>query len=124
MLTLKDYSSGRNNNFNIVRLIAASMVLVSHSFTLATGNPETEPFANQIGLTLGTVAVHIFFVSSGFLVTGSLLARKSVSEFFLARALRIYPALWVSQVVTFTIVGLWFTSLSASDFFGHWVTWH
>jgi peptidoglycan/LPS O-acetylase OafA/YrhL len=124
MLTLKDYSSGRNNNFNIVRLVAASMVLVSHSFTLATGNPETEPFGNQIGLTLGSVAVHIFFVSSGFLVTGSLLARKSVFEFFLARALRIYPALWVSQVVTFTIVGLWFTSLSASDFFGHWVTWH
>jgi peptidoglycan/LPS O-acetylase OafA/YrhL len=124
MLTLKDYSSGRNNNFNIVRFVAASMVLVSHSFTLSTGNPEIEPFDSQIGLTLGSMAVHIFFVSSGFLVTGSLLARKNTFEFFLARALRIYPALWVSQVITFAVVGLWFTALSVPDFFGHWTTWH
>lgn len=122
--SLKDYSSGRNNNFNIVRLIAASMVLVSHSFTLSTGNPDIEPFSRQIGLTLGTIAVYIFFVSSGFLVTGSLLSRKSILEFFLARALRIYPALWVSQVLTLAVVGLWFTSLSRREFFGHWVTWH
>jgi peptidoglycan/LPS O-acetylase OafA/YrhL len=121
---LSDYSSGRDNNFNLIRLIAASMVLVSHSFTLATGRPDLEPFSREIGITFGSMAVDIFFVTSGFLVTGSLISRKNILEFFLARALRIYPGLWVSQVVTVVIVGLWFSSLSSKLFFTEWTTWH
>lgn len=121
---LSDYTVGRANNFNVLRLVAASMVLVSHSFTLATGQPQTEPFVAQIGLTLGEIAVHIFFVTSGFLVTGSLLSRGNIVEFLAARALRIYPALWVSQFLTVLVVGLLFTQLPAGHFFTLWRTWH
>lgn len=123
-LKLSDYTAGRGNNFNLLRLVAASMVLVSHSFTLATGRPEIEPFSSQIGLTLGAIAVHIFFVTSGFLVTGSLLSRGNIVDFFAARALRIYPALWVSQLLTVLVVGLMFTQLSPEHFFTQWRTWH
>jgi len=121
---LNDYTSGRDNNFNIMRLLAASAVLIGHSFTLATGNQEIEPFVRELGITLGTIAVDVFFVTSGFLVTGSLLSRNNIVEFFAARALRIYPGLWVSQILTVLIVGLWFTSASPSSFFSQWATWH
>jgi peptidoglycan/LPS O-acetylase OafA/YrhL len=99
-------------------------VLVSHSFTLSTGDPEVEPFVREIGLTLGTIAVDIFFVTSGFLVTGSLLARNNIIEFFAARALRIYPGLWVSQILTVLVVGFWFTNERPPAFFSQWDTWH
>jgi peptidoglycan/LPS O-acetylase OafA/YrhL len=121
---LSAYTAGRNNNFNFIRLLAASAVLVSHSYTLSTGNPEIEPFARQIGLTLGTIAVDIFFITSGFLVTGSLLARSNIVEFFAARALRIYPGLWVSQILTVAIVGFWLTTEPPRTFFSQWATWH
>jgi peptidoglycan/LPS O-acetylase OafA/YrhL len=124
MRRLSDYTSGRKNNFNVMRLLAASAVLVSHSFTLSTGNQELEPFVRELGITLGTIAVDVFFVTSGFLVTGSLLSRNNIVEFFTARALRIYPALWVSQILTVVIVGFWFTSEKPSLFFSQWVTWH
>lgn len=125
MLTrLSAYTSGRANNFNLIRLVAASAVLVSHSFTLATGNPQLEPFVHQLGITVGTIAVHIFFITSGFLVTGSLLARKNIVEFFAARALRIYPGLWVSQILTVLIVGFWLTTETPRTFFSQWATWH
>lgn len=122
--TLADYASGRDNNFNLVRLIAALMVLVSHSFTLSTGKPEIEPFIRELGFTLGTMAVDVFFITSGFLVTGSIVARKNIVEFFLARGLRIYPGLWVAQAVTVVVVGLWFTSLDPGAFFTDRATWH
>ncbi len=121
---LGDLSVGRDNNFNLLRLVAASMVLISHSFTLATGRPNLEPFTAEIGLTLGSIAVHIFFVTSGFLVTGSLLSRRSLVDFFTARALRIYPALWVCQILSVLVVGLAFTQLMPAHFFSLWRTWH
>lgn len=124
MQKICQYTKDHNNNFNALRLIAASAVLVSHSFTLTTGNPQVEPFVRDVGLTLGTIAVHVFFVTSGFLVTGSLLSRRSVLDFCVARALRIYPALWLSQLVTVLVVGLWFTSLDSRTFFSEWHTWH
>lgn len=124
MRKISQYTKDHNNNFNALRLIAASAVLVSHSFTLATGNPQVEPFVRDIGLTLGTIAVHVFFVTSGFLVTGSLLSRRNVVDFCIARALRIYPALWLSQLITVVVVGLWFTSLESRTFLTEWRTWH
>ena len=121
---LSAYTSGRDNNFTLIRLVAASAVLVSHSFTLATGNPDIEPFGPQLGMTIGTIALDVFFVTSGFLVTGSLLARNNIVEFFAARALRIYPGLWVSQILTVVIVGFWLTTETPRLFFSQWETWH
>ena len=51
---------GRDNNFNLIRVIAALAVLVSHSFPLAGA---TEPFGQIVGM--GGIAVDIFFITSG-----------------------------------------------------------
>ena len=123
MKHLGDYSAGRDNNFNLLRFIAASAVLVSHSFLLVTGDPRAEPLRQSLGLSLGELAVGVFFATSGFLVTGSLLNKRSVTEFFLSRALRIYPGLSVAVILTVVICGLFYTESSASVFFIDRETW-
>ena len=71
---------GRDNNFNLIRVIAALAVLITHSFALAIGTGDAEPFQQTLGMTMGTIAVDIFFITSGFLVTASLLTRQSIIE--------------------------------------------
>ena len=95
--------SGRDNNFNLVRLVAAGCVLVSHSWPLS-GTPG-EPFERFAGFSLGHLGVDIFFVVSGFLVTGSLFARGTLRSFLRARTLRIFPALIASAFATAFVIG-------------------
>jgi len=54
---LSNYSTGRDNNFNLIRFIAAALVLISHSYALVIGTPEAEPLRSTLGLTLGDIAV-------------------------------------------------------------------
>lgn len=62
----------------------------------------------------GFVGVDIFFVVSGFLITG--IVKNSIdagsfsySEFYLRRARRLFPALYVTLVFTFILAALFFT---------------
>lgn len=82
------------NNFDALRLIAASAVLFSHQFALMGGD-EPRPFQ---GLTLGTFAVYVFFAISGFLVAESWRLDPHPLRFVARRTLRIAPA-WVVVVV-------------------------
>jgi peptidoglycan/LPS O-acetylase OafA/YrhL len=112
-MRLADCTHGRNNNFNLIRITAAFAVLVSHSFPLALGPKAVEPLAGILGMTLGTIAVDVFFFTSGFLVTASLLTRQSVKQFVWARILRIYPALLVVVLLSVFGLGLFFTTHSS-----------
>lgn len=100
-IKLSACAKGKDNNLNLIRIAAAFSVLLTHCFVLVTGSPDSEPLRMSLGVTLGSVAVDIFFITSGFLVTGSLLSKKSLIDFALARALRIFPAL--IAMVTLTI---------------------
>ena len=123
MRTLDHFVGGRENNFNLLRFAAALLVLFSHSFALSTGNPNSEPLRDLIDMTPGSIAVDIFFVTSGFLVTGSLLSRGRVGRFLLDRVLRIYPALIVAVILTTVAVSLFFTSWSTARFASSLWTW-
>lgn len=107
---------GRDNNFNLIRVIAALAVLITHSFALAIGTGDAEPFQQTLGMTMGTIAVDIFFITSGLLVTASLLTRQSIIEFIWARALRIFPALLIMLILTVFGLGAFFTSLPLSSY--------
>lgn len=107
------------NNFNLMRMVAATMVLVCHSFAIV-GRPE--PLHEQFILTLGSIAVDIFFVTSGFLVCESLMQR-GMRAFVAARVLRIYPALIVAVLLTTLVCSLFFTSLPLNEFWTHRTTW-
>jgi len=106
-----------------LRFIAATLVLITHSFALSSGDPNAEPLRTSLGITWGSIAVDIFFVTSGFLVTGSLVYRQNLYNFVVARALRIYPALWAALSLTVLVVGIHLTTLSAEAFFSDAGTW-
>ncbi|MFG6487505.1 acyltransferase family protein [Roseateles sp. BYS78W] len=120
---LSEVIRSRDNNLNLIRFIAATMVLVSHSFALHTGDPGAEPWRKTLGMSMGGVAVDIFFCASGFLVTGSLLASRSIRDFLLARALRIYPGLWTALLLSVVAVGIFASTESAGRFFSAYETW-
>lgn len=119
---LSTYAVGRDNNFNLVRFIAAFLVLYSHSFAIVTGSGAAEPLRSTLGMTWGGVAVDIFFITSGFLVTGSYLSRNNFLSFAWARILRIYPALIVAVLFCVLVVGLSFTTVSIWKYLTDWQT--
>jgi peptidoglycan/LPS O-acetylase OafA/YrhL len=121
--TLGDHSAGRDNHFNLIRFVAATAVLVSHGYALSTGDPRTEPLRQLLGVSLGDIAVAVFFATSGFLVAGSLLAKQNAVGFFVSRALRIYPGLIVAIVLTVVVFGCFYSELGAAEFFTHRATW-
>ena len=101
----------RDNNFNLIRMIAASMVLVSHSYVLSTGEGSSEPMRLSLGVTWGSIAVDIFFVTSGYLISASLLTKKDLVEFTVARTLRIFPGLAAALLLTIVVCGFFFSAL-------------
>ena len=119
--TLATRAPGRDNNFNLVRFLAAGFVLVSHSWPLSA--TPGEPLERFAGFSLGHLGVDIFFVVSGFLVTGSLLARASLADFGRARALRIFPALAASAFGTAILVGPFVTTVPVLQYFTNADTW-
>ncbi len=123
MQTFGTYTGGRDNNFNLLRFTAALMVIVSHSFVLCTGNAHDEPWHTRLGITPGSLAVDMFFIASGYLVTASIWHRGSVPQFVWARVLRIYPGLAVAVISTTLVFGIFFSTFSFSEFLAQRDTW-
>jgi peptidoglycan/LPS O-acetylase OafA/YrhL len=103
---------GRDNNFNLLRMVAALMVIEAHACGV-TRHPE--PLGSILGISTGDFGVDIFFVLSGYLITKSWTG-KTWKEFAWARLMRIYPALWVSTAVSILLVAAFFTRNSATAF--------
>lgn len=113
--SLGDMVKLRTNNFDLIRLCAALVVLITHSFDLTGKSPGTW-FNIFMGYEPGSLAVSAFFAISGFLIAGSL-ERRTFTEYWQARALRIVPALAVTSFVTALILGPIFTALPLGEYF-------
>src|SRR5271170_6931420 len=91
------WSSVRIKRLDILRCAAVLLVLFHHTAVL--------PSISQMGF----VGVDLFFVLSGFLISGLLYEeyhkRGSISfpRFFIRRGLKIYPAFYVMLLVTFIV---------------------
>jgi peptidoglycan/LPS O-acetylase OafA/YrhL len=107
------------NNFDFLRLAAAVTVIFSHSFLIAAGTQENEPLVwfthNQC--PLGLVAVFVFFVISGYLVTESYCRNPKPTSFVLRRAMRIYPGLLVNGLFTAFVLGPIVTTMPLASYF-------
>jgi peptidoglycan/LPS O-acetylase OafA/YrhL len=121
-MLLGNYATGRDNNFQLLRLLAALTVMFSHSYVLS-GRFEQEPLAGFFGMDSSHVAVNIFFVISGFLVTGSYCRSKNWLEYIEARFLRIFPGLLIAVLFCALVIGGLFTSLSLSDYYSSRQVW-
>jgi peptidoglycan/LPS O-acetylase OafA/YrhL len=111
-----------DNRFDVLRLLAAWLVLFSHCYPLAGRNAE-EPLLQAIGVTLGAVGVTLFFAVSGYLVTQSLQRSPSLWVFAKRRALRIYPALVCVTLFATLALGPLLTALPQADYWTHERTW-
>ena len=114
---LGEVCGGRDNNLNLIRMIAASAVIFSHAFPIAYGIGTEEPLEGLTGYSLGWTAVAVFFVVSGFLITRSFDRRPSLARWSLARVLRLYPGLIVVLLLTVFVLGPTFTTLPAEAYF-------
>lgn len=112
-------NQGRTNNFDAVRIIAALAVLVSHAFPLAHGTNWPQPLKvlSRGQTDLGSVAVLVFFVISGYLITQSFDRAPVATRFLKARCLRIFPALFVAVLLKTMLLGPAFTTLSTWAYF-------
>ncbi|MCW3096693.1 MAG: acyltransferase 3 [Chthonomonadaceae bacterium] len=98
---------GHDNNFDILRVFWAVMVLFSHCFALPKGDNSHEPLAvlTNAQTTFGSLAVDAFFVISGFLIAQSWLRSKGQADYLRKRVLRIYPGFLVAALFCVGIVG-------------------
>ncbi|EMK6669895.1 acyltransferase [Vibrio fluvialis] len=84
-------SNTHSNNFNILRLIFAILVVFSHAYGLLA---QAEP--HLWGRSLGNWSVHGFFIISGYLICQSYFRSPSLISYTFNRCLRIMPALVVA----------------------------
>lgn len=119
MIWLKDVATGRDNNFNLIRALAATAVLVSHAWPITQGDGVVQPLDRLTGYALGTISVFAFFVISGFLIAQSFERSSSIGRFVWARVLRLWPALIVSILAVAFVLGPLVTTLPLSTYLTH-----
>jgi peptidoglycan/LPS O-acetylase OafA/YrhL len=104
----------RNNSFDILRLVAASLVIVFHAWPL-TG--RADPTHSTTEITIGALGLMIFFSISGYLIAASWLREPVLRTYAIKRGLRIMPALLVSAALVAFLLGPLVSSLSTGAYF-------
>jgi len=111
---LDSFITGRDNNLNLIRLLAISMVIYSHSFILSGNLEPTPPFIDG---GYGPIGLNVFFILSGFLITQSYLRTPNPARFIWSRALRIFPALFCVVTLSAFVLGPLVTTLPLGTYF-------
>lgn len=111
----------RDNNFDLIRHLAATGVLISHAFPVTLGRGYPDPLQGFLnGVTVGNLCVASFFAISGFLITASwwrFESRGGYRGFLAARCLRIFPGLAVAAVLT-VVLGAMLTTAPLMSYLG------
>ena len=106
------------NNYHLIRFIAASLVLYGHCYPLlGRGNNDYLTIASRGIFPTSHMGVCIFFIVSGFLVSQSLQHSKTVVNFIWKRIIRIFPGLIIALLFCVFIIGALCTTLSLSNYF-------
>lgn len=111
------------NHFNLLRLLAASSVIISHAWCIAGGLTAFDPLYGFIGFDLGSSAVIAFFAISGYFILLSFQRRQSNAAFIVARITRIIPGLLVVSLISTFIMGALLTTFPLSSYFHSNSTW-
>lgn len=98
------------NNFDFLRLLLSSFVIISHSYALL-GMEDQEPLKKLTGMVFSGIGVSGFFVLSGMLIYQSVVNSPGVGVFIRKRFLRIFPGLAVVVLLSTFVLGLLVTNL-------------
>ena len=97
------YTDRNGNNFNLVRMIAAYLVILSHA--TAIQGRGIDIVVRLTGQThSGQMAVFIFTFLSGIFITKSIVS-SDVKQFFKKRFFRIYPELLLNLALILILGG-------------------
>ena len=118
-MTLKEKSADRNNNLDLIRFIAALLVILCHAYPLSKGQGYMDILGRITnGQThFGNLAVCIFFFYGGFLIAKSAERLKTAGAYFKARILRLFPCLIVVTFFLTFLAGPCLTSLPVKVYF-------
>jgi peptidoglycan/LPS O-acetylase OafA/YrhL len=96
------------NNFDIIRILFAWFVILSHSYVLNGIEPMKEPLSKLTNgyMIFSFIGVKGFFIISGYLIFQSLLRSHSIADYLTKRVLRIFPALFI--VLALTLLAVYF----------------
>jgi peptidoglycan/LPS O-acetylase OafA/YrhL len=111
--------SNRGPSFDLIRLVAATIVLLHHSQFSEHTDIRLDPlfYFSHGYIHFGFLAVAVFFAMSGFLVTPGLVRSGNVIEFAAGRIARVFPALVIVVVATMFIVGPILTTSTLKNYF-------
>jgi len=111
--------STRNHQFDLLRILFATLVLLSHAPEITDGNSSRELLHRftRAPMTFGTLGVDGFFVLSGYLIIQSWLGDPEFLNFLRKRVLRIVPGYLVAVFLSTLTVGL--LAPGVSNFFRH-----
>lgn len=118
--SLADGLAQSEDNFLLLRFVAAALVIYGHAYAMVVEKGPPELFIALGWPTYsGSIAVDLFFATSGFLVTGSFIRRRNVLVFLWARALRLLPAYAACVTLTAFVLGAIYTQLPLSQYLHH-----
>jgi len=111
------------NNYDLLRLFAACSIIFYHSFSLLhkAGNEPLVQFTKG-RINFSFIGLSIFFCISGFLIAKSAARSPGVVNYLWKRLLRIQPLLVITCVLT-VFICVFFTNLSAKEYFSNPNTW-
>ncbi|WP_298977131.1 acyltransferase [uncultured Campylobacter sp.] len=90
-----------NNNFNLLRLIAALQVMFVHANGYLADKSD---LSQNITSILNFSGVTVFFLISGFLISMSYAKNQDLKTYIKNRILRIYPGLYVNIFISIVIL--------------------
>ena len=127
------------NNFHLIRFVAASLVLYGHCYPLTgRGTYDYLTIISQGIFPTSHMGVCIFFIVSGFLVSQSLMRSTSknlhinakysidnifnfrkngIADYLWKRIIRIFPALLIVLILSVFVLGPICTSLPVAQYF-------
>ena len=107
----------RENNFNVIRLVAALFVMAGHMGHIA--GTAVPAFA---GKQMHTIGVSIFFIIGGYLIATSWASDPHPIRYAIKRFVRIWPPLAVLVLLMTYVAGPLLSELGPAAYFQSWYT--